>query len=111
MAIPLLADALVILGVSVMTVGIYGMIRMPDTYTKLHAASKMVFLGVISLLVSSTVTGDREIIFRCVLIGVFLILTTPVSAHVIAKAAFQRHERMRTPGAIDESGRDLPRDA
>lgn len=103
----LLADALVVLGVLVMTLGIYGMIRMPDTYTKLHAASKMVFLGVISLLVSSAITGDPEIIVRCVLIGAFLLITTPVSAHVVGKAAFQKEERMRTPDAVDESGRDL----
>lgn len=38
-AIPYVADALVILGVFVMTVGVYGAIRMPDTYTKLHAMS------------------------------------------------------------------------
>ncbi len=105
---PYLADALVVLGVFIMTVGVYGVIRMPDTYTRLHAASKAVFLGVISLLVASVVTGDPQIIFRGVLIGVFLILTTPVSAHVIGRAAYQRGERMEAPEAVDESGRDLP---
>ena len=103
-----LADALVILGVAVMTVGVYGMIRMPDTYTKLHAASKMVFLGVASLLVSSVVTGDPRIVLRCVPIAAFLILTTPVAAHMIGRAAFARGERMRAPEAVDESGRGLP---
>ena len=63
LALPYLADALVILGVWVMTVGVYGVIRMPDTYTRLHAASKAVFLGVISLCVSSAVTGDPAIIY------------------------------------------------
>jgi multicomponent Na+:H+ antiporter subunit G len=108
-ALPWLADALVILGVSVMTLGIYGMIRMPDTYTRLHAASKVVFLGVISLLAASTVTGDPAIILRVVLIAAFLLVTTPVSGHVIARAAFQRGERMEAPEAVDESGRRLTR--
>jgi multicomponent Na+:H+ antiporter subunit G len=106
--IPYLADALVVVGVFIMTVGVYGMIRMPDTYTRLHSASKAVFLGVISLLVASVVTGDPEIILRAVLIGAFLILTTPVSAHMIGRAAYQRGERMEAPEAVDESGRDLP---
>ncbi len=35
-----------ILGVTVMTLGLVGMYRMPDVYTKSHAASKSVFLGV-----------------------------------------------------------------
>ncbi len=106
--VPWLADALVILGVLIMTIGVYGVIRMPDTYTRLHGASKAVFLGVISLLVASVVTGDPAIIFRVILVGVFLILTTPVSAHVIARAAYLQGERMEAPDAVDESGRNLP---
>src|SRR5918993_4763950 len=51
---PWVADALVILGIAVMTLGVYGIIWMPDVYNKLHAASKVVFLGVISLLVATT---------------------------------------------------------
>ena len=102
-----LPDALVILGVFVMTVGVYGVIRMPDTYTRLHAASKAVFLGVVSLLLASVVTGDSGIILRAALIAAFLILTTPVSAHVIGRSAYQRGERMEAPGAVDESGRHL----
>lgn len=110
---PWVADALVLLGVFGMTVGIYGIVRMPDVYNKLHAASKVVFLGVTMLLIASAVTSDAEIILRAILIGVFLILTTPVSAHVVGKAAFLRGHRMETPGAVDESGRGLngPEDA
>jgi multicomponent Na+:H+ antiporter subunit G len=109
LALPYLADALVILGLWVMTVGVYGAIRMPDTFTKLHAMSKAVFLGVISFCASSTVTGDPDIIYRAILIAAFLLVTTPISAFVIARAALLRGERMETPGALDESGRDLPR--
>lgn len=106
LAASLLADALVILGVVIMTIGVYG-IRLPDTYTRLHAASKAVVLGVVSLLVASVVTADPQIILRVVLIGAFLILTTPVSAHVIARAAYARRERMESPDARNESGKDL----
>jgi multicomponent Na+:H+ antiporter subunit G len=81
---------------------------MPDTYARLHAASKVVFLGVISLCVSSAVTGDPTIIYRAMLIAAFLLVTAPISAFVIARAAFLRGERMETPGALDESGKDLP---
>lgn len=106
-AVPYLADALVILGLFVMTIGVYGVIRMPDTYTRLHASSKAVFLGVISFCASSAVTGDPDIIYRTMLIAVFLIVTTPISAFVVARAAFLRGERMETPGALDESGKNL----
>jgi multicomponent Na+:H+ antiporter subunit G len=107
--LPYLADALVVLGVLVMTVGVYGAIRMPDTYTKLHSMSKAVFLGVISFCASSVVTGDPAIICRALLISAFLVVTTPISALTIARAAYLRGERMENPGARDESGKGLPR--
>lgn len=108
-AIPWLADALVVLGVGIMTIGVYGVIRMPDLYTRLHAASKSVFLGVFSLALASLVTGDPAIIARVILIGALLLLTTPVSAHAIGRGAYLEGEWMETPGAVDESGHHLDR--
>jgi multicomponent Na+:H+ antiporter subunit G len=105
--VPFLADVLVLIGVLVMTLGVYGMVRLPDAYTRLHAAGKAVFLGVMPLLLSSTLTGDPGVILRVILIAFFLLVTTPVSAHVIGRAAYLKGEKMNTPEAMDESGRDL----
>ena len=107
-ALAVAADGLVLLGLVVTTLGVVGMFRMPDIYTELHAASKAVVFGVIAFLVASTAAGDAAVSSRALLIAVFLILTTPVSAHAIARAAWLHGETMRTPGAIDESGRELP---
>lgn len=106
--VSLLDDVLVITGLIIMTIGVYGVIWMPDVYTRLHAASKAVFLGVIVFLIASGLTGGPDIIFRSVLIGVFLILTTPIAAHLVAQSAFDRKQPMETPGAKDETGSDLP---
>jgi multicomponent Na+:H+ antiporter subunit G len=86
---------------------------MPDTFTRLHAASKSVFLGLISLLVATAVVAESDVTFRVVLIAFFLLMTTPVSSHVIGKATFHREEHMRAPDAVDESGHNLnePEDA
>jgi len=105
--IPYVADALVILGVAVMTLAVYGAIRMPDIYTRLHAASKAVFLGIISFVLASVVTGEPGIVLRVLLIGLLLLVTTPVAAHTIARAAYRGGEPMTTPGAIDESEHGL----
>ncbi len=107
--VPWLTNVLIFLGVFVMTIGVYGIIKMPDIYTRLHAASKIVFLGVISLLTASLMTGEAEIIYRVILIGIFLILTAPVSSHVIARAAFQTQEKMENPETVNESERSLNR--
>jgi multicomponent Na+:H+ antiporter subunit G len=96
-------DGLVLLGLAVMTLGVYGVVRFPDVYTQLHASSKAAFLGVAALLLATALGGDGQSIARVVLIVVMLVLTTPVAAHAIGQAAYHRRERMRTPGAVDES--------
>ncbi|CAN5607223.1 monovalent cation/H(+) antiporter subunit G [soil metagenome] len=104
---PFLADALVILGVFVMTAGVYGLVRMPDVYTKVHAASKAVFLGAIALMAASLITLDAAIVLRLVLIAFALLITTPIASHAIVKAAAERGEPMQSPGATNESRYDL----
>lgn len=107
---PFLFDILVILGVMVMTLGVVGIIRMPDLYTKLHGASKSVFLGVIVLAISGMVNADAPVVARLALISMTLLITTPVASHVLGRAGYLLHEQMNTPGAIDESGTILTQD-
>jgi len=99
----LLADALIVLGLAVITVGVYGVVRLPDVYTQLHAASKAAFLGAAALVASAAVEGDAATVTRAIVIVVLLTVTTPVAAHAIARAAHRREEPMRTEGAVDES--------
>ena len=99
----LIGDLLVLGGLALLTIGVFGAVRMPDVYTQLHAASKAGFLGIALLLASAALEGDGAIIARAVLIITLLALTTPVAAHAIARAARARGEEMRTPGAVDES--------
>jgi multicomponent Na+:H+ antiporter subunit G len=106
-ATPWIADGLVIVALLVMTIGAVGIVSMPDIYTKLHAASKAVFLGVILLAVAAIIHRDLPFALRAVLIIVALVLTTPVASHVIGRAAYLEREHMSTPGAIDESGHHL----
>lgn len=102
-----ISDILVVVGLVFMTLGVYGMIRMPDIYTRLHASSKAVFLGVIALAISSMLVGDQAMTMRLILLSVLLLITTPVASHAIGRAAYLDGERMHTPGALDESGSHL----
>ena len=99
----LISNGLVILGVLVMTAGLIGMIRMPDIYTKIHAAGKSVGLGMIALCIAVFLSEGPAIQARVVLIAVFLLLTTPVGTHVLAQAARRVGEPIETPRSIDES--------
>ena len=88
-----IADGLVIVGCLVMTLGVVGVLRLPDVYSKLHAASKSVFLGVCSILAAAAALGEESISSRAILIFVLLLLTTPVSAHEMARATVQEGDR------------------
>ncbi|HET9587468.1 MAG TPA: monovalent cation/H(+) antiporter subunit G [Anaerolineales bacterium] len=103
--LPWLIDGLVLLSLLIMTVVIFGLFRMPDIYTQLHAASKAVVLGVIAMLLSIALLADTTITVRAILIGGFILLTTPVSAHAIGRAAYLQREPMRGPDSLDETGR------
>lgn len=100
-------DAMVVLGTIVMSLGVFGMIRLPDLYTKIHAASKAVVLGVAVLMIAGTVRSESAIIMRLFLLIAVILVATPVASHAIGRAGYLQHERMQTPGAIDESGSHL----
>ena len=99
----IIADTLALLGLAILTIGVFGVLRMPDVYTQLHAASKAGFLGIAALLAAAAVQGDGAIIARAVLIVALLSVTTPVAAHAVGRAAHRRGEPMRSSGAVDES--------
>lgn len=103
-----IADGLIVLGLIVLTLSVYGVVRLPDVYTKLHASGKAAFLGVSALLLAAALGGDPAIVARVVLVVAALTLTTPVAAHVVAQAAHHRREPMRSPGAHDEPGPEAP---
>ena len=96
-------DVMLLVSCGVMTLGVIGIMRMPDVYTKLHGASKSVFLGVVMLCIASSVIATPQMSMRLVLIAILVVLTTPLSSHVIGRAAYLLHEQMKTPGAVDES--------
>lgn len=96
-------DILLLVSCAVMTLGIVGIVRMPDVYTKLHGSSKSLFLGVLLLCVSSSVVATPTMNARLIIIGALVVLTTPLASHVIGRAAYLMHEQMETPGAVDES--------
>jgi multicomponent Na+:H+ antiporter subunit G len=66
-----------------------GVLRMPDVFTRMQASTKASTLGVGCLLIGATLQfGDFASLVRVLSIGAFILLTTPVAGHVIARAAY-----------------------
>lgn len=107
-ALTWLADGLIVLGLLILTIGVYGLVRLPDLYTKLHAVSLIGFLGLVPFLIAAGTTGNPAFIYRVLLIGGTLLLTSAIATHAVAHAAYVRGDRFETPGLADESGREFP---
>ncbi len=85
-----LISGLLLLGGAFTLIGALGLARLPDFFTRLHGPTKATTLGVGAIMLSSVVffssTGQGLGISE-ILITVFLFLTAPVSANMLAKAA------------------------
>jgi multicomponent K+:H+ antiporter subunit G len=100
-----LVSLLMILGAALALIGSIGVARLPDFFSRLHGPAKNVTLGVGGTLAASMLyfsARDSGVSMHELLISLFLFLTTPVSAHLMAKAAL--HLRMRTSDTSGASG-------
>lgn len=85
-----------------------GVLRMPDVFTRMQASTKASTLGLGCLLIGAALQfGDLGSAIRLLSIGAFLLLTTPVSAHVIARAAYRAGVPLWAGTVLDERRRDL----
>lgn len=82
------AALVLLIGATMSVLAAVGILRLPDLYTRLHAASLAGAggAGLIVLVVAMT-SGDGAVAMRALLGIVFLLLSTPVSAHLLARAA------------------------
>ena len=101
--LPWLADALALLGLVVLTISVYGILRMRDVATRLHAASTAGLIGVLPILLASVLGSDPAALARVVLVGAFLTVTTPVVAHEIGRAMYLSERRRAGHEARDAS--------
>ncbi|AHL74738.1 monovalent cation/H+ antiporter subunit G [Stutzerimonas stutzeri] len=91
--IEVLVSAFLIVGSVFALVGAIGLYRLPDFFTRLHGPTKASTMGVGGIVIASMIffssQGDGLSLHE-MLITLFLFLTAPVSAHVLAKAAMQQ---------------------
>ncbi|MCS6987620.1 MAG: Na+/H+ antiporter subunit G [Sphingomonadaceae bacterium] len=87
-----LVSFLLLFGAVFAVVGSIGLVRLPDFFTRLHGPTKATTLGigaiVVALLLHSTASAGA-VSLKELAISLFLFITAPVSAHVLAKAALK----------------------
>lgn len=85
----ILVIGLVAVGTSLLLIAAIGTLRLPDIFLRMSATSKASSLGASCLLLALAVaSADVGISVRAVAGTTFLLLTTPVAAHMIGRAAY-----------------------
>ncbi len=78
-------------------VGSIGLIRLPDFYSRVHAAGVVDSLGAILILIGLiTQTQDFFVIVKLLFILLFMMLTGPTAVHALARAANLRDKEIKT---------------
>ncbi len=98
-----LISFLILTGAIFIFIGSLGLVRLRDFYTRLHGQTKATTLGVGCLLIASSLYFSiytAGLSLHEILITIFLFITAPVSAHMLAKAAL--HVELRSLVEIPE---------
>ena len=103
-----IGTALVVVGLVFDFFGCLGLVRFPDVYTRLQASAKCITLGTCGILFGLfcfkgfTATGIKALMCLA-----FIVLTAPVSAHALARAAYRSGVKPCQGTVIDEYTDDM----
>jgi multicomponent Na+:H+ antiporter subunit G len=89
-------SAIVLFGSIFMVIGALGVVRMPDVFTRLHAASVSDTFGVGLILIGLILVGGLTLVsVKLAFLLAFLFLTGPVATHAVARAALDAGVKAR----------------
>lgn len=97
-----LASVLVLVGALLGLIGAIGVLRLPDSYTRMHSASKAGALGAALILAGVAAASEGGFALAALFAAAVLLATAPLAAHAIARAA---HRAGITPqtGAVGDA--------
>ena len=97
-AVDVLSSVLLLSGTLLALLAGLGLVRFPDVFSRMHAATKPATLGLLLVLVGAAVRQDDGAdAVKLLLVGAFQFLTAPVAAHMIGRSAYRSGA-----GALDE---------
>jgi len=110
-AVEIVIAALLVLGGAFSLVGSWGLARLPSLMTRLHGPTKATTLGVGACLIASMIyfpASGQAWSAHELLITIFLLLTAPISANMIAKAHLHRQGHRIDANPTDHIVSGLP---
>jgi multicomponent K+:H+ antiporter subunit G len=100
--------ALILVGGAFALLGSFGLARLPDFFMRLHGPTKATTLGVGAVVLAAVLhgatAGEEGGGLRELAVVLFLLITAPITAHMLAKAALAEERRRRRAAAGAERG-------
>ena len=109
MIVRIIADVLIAIGAIFALAGTIGILKMPDTFSRMQASTCIPTLGMLgamlgALLIAIFVKADAGAAVRT---GLMILVTNPLGSHAIAKGAYKAGVRPEKKMETDDLGRDL----
>jgi multicomponent Na+:H+ antiporter subunit G len=104
----ILGYILMVVGILFDMFGCIGLVRFPDVYNRLQAATKCVTLGTVTLLVGvALIDGWSPMSAKAIICAVFILITSPTAAHAIAKGAYAGGVKLWEKSVVDKYAEEV----
>ena len=87
--------------------GCVGLVRLPDIYNRLQAATKCVTLGTCFILLGVVIMGGSgSLALKAIACAIFILLTSPTAAHALARGAYKSGVKLWEGSVVDKYNED-----
>ncbi len=112
MALRVIIDVLMAVGLFFAVAGTKGILKMPDTFCRMQASTCVSTLGMMGVMVGAAlyafcVMGSPATGVKVIVIGLLILTVNPIGAHCIAKGAYKNGIRPDKEMEIDDYRRDF----
>ncbi len=98
---------IIIVGIFVLALAVYGMFWMPSFVARLQAASFAVYLGAGLIVFAAMLAIGRDVAEHGSLVLLILLITSPISTHALARAAVKHNASAQQLGPEENNRKDV----
>ncbi len=103
----IMGTVFIIIGLSFDIFGCIGLLRLPDVYSRLQATTKCITLGTCSILLGTLILkGLCATGAKAILVAIFLLLTSPVAGHALARGGHKSGVKLWPKSVVDKYEED-----
>lgn len=108
--VEVLSDVALVTGVSLVLLASIGLQRFDSVFARIHPATKAITLGVLTLAAGAAFRMEQPgDVVKLMLVGVLQLVTAPIAAHMVARAAYRAGTELSPRTQVDELAADEAR--